>query len=337
MVPDSEAKEALFYESADGVVSCELCPHHCTISDNQTGVCRVRRNVFGKLIAETYGKVAAIGVDPIEKKPLFHFFPGEKTLSIATSGCNMRCQWCQNWDLSQHGVEERLYNPMTPEYIVIKCRQEGLRHISYTYNEPTVFYEYALDIMKAAHKQDIKNSWVTNGFIMEKPFLKAAKYMDAMNMDFKAGNAEDYKKYCSADALEVVKRTAELALDKKVHLEITTLIVPGINDDMAQLETIFKFLEDLNKDIPLHLSRFHPDYNMQDKEPTPLETMKKAAKLARKHLNYVYLGNVFGEEENTTCPTCKSTIIKRVGYSTSIEGLKDGACSKCGGKIPIVR
>lgn len=338
------AKEALFYTAKGKNAQCRLCPHHCSISEGQTGICKVRRNIGGKaggkadgkLVAETYGKAAAVGVDPIEKKPFFHFFPGEQTLSIATAGCNMHCKWCQNHNLSQHSVDEIPHQWMPPEGVVELCQKDGLGHISYTYNEPTVFYEYALDTMKIARDSGIKNSWVSNGFIEEKPFLEAAKHLDAINMDFKTGNPEDYKKYCGADAFEVVKRTARLAVEAGVHLEVTTLIVPGINDNLAQLEKIFKFLADLDKNIPLHLSRFHPDYKMIDREATPVETMEKAAEAAKNYLDYVYLGNIFEEGEDTLCPSCKSLLIKRVGYSTNTTGVKDGACSKCGGKIPIV-
>ncbi|MFC1454683.1 AmmeMemoRadiSam system radical SAM enzyme [Candidatus Undinarchaeota archaeon] len=335
-MPDALHEAKYYTKSADSSVDCQLCPHHCKIQEGKRGLCRVRENQGGKLFSMNYGKLVSMNVDPIEKKPLFHFYPGTQTLSIATTGCNMRCQFCQNWQISQAEPESLSFDEVPPEKVVEMAKSQGLGHISYTYTEPTIFYEYAFDVAKLAHKEGIKNSFVSNGFIEEQPLRDLAPYLDAMNMDFKMTNKANYKKYCGADAFDVVQRTAKLCKELGIHLEITTLIVPELNDNPKELEYIFDFIAGIDKDIPLHLSRFHPDYKMLDAQITPLETLISAANLAKERLNYVYVGNTPEyPAENTLCPKCDTLIIKRSSFSVLSNALDEGKCPKCGEKIPI--
>ncbi|MFH1786548.1 MAG: AmmeMemoRadiSam system radical SAM enzyme, partial [archaeon] len=330
--------EAKYYKkNKDGSVSCILCPNHCNIQDGKRGICRARENRGGTLYSMNYGKLVAMNVDPMEKKPLFHFYPGARTLSIAAAGCNFRCLFCQNWEISQAAPEDLPAQEVSPKDVVNVAKGQGLGHISYTYTEPTIFYEFAYDTCRLAHKEGIKNSFVSNGFIEEKPLRDIAPYLDAMNMDFKMTRKEDYAKYCGADAFEAVKRTARLCKELGIHLEITTLIVPGLNDRMGELEEIFDFIAGIGKDTPLHLSRFHPDYKMLDTPPTPLKTLIRASDLAKKRLDYVYVGNTSDYAgEDTFCPGCNSLIIKRSSFSVLSNALKGGKCPKCGLGIPIL-
>ena len=330
--------EALFYKTLEKkAVECQLCPHNCRISDGKAGICRGRRNNNGKLIAETYGKCVSISVDPIEKKPLFHFFPGEGTLSICTAGCNMRCKFCQNWEISQKGPGDLPFQELSPEQIVDAALSKSLHHISCTYTEPTIYYEYAYDTCKLAHSKGIHTSWVSNGFIEEEPLRQLIPVLDAMNMDFKMANSKDYKKYCLADAFEVAKRTLKTCHEAGVHIEVTTLVVPGLNDDLKELEENFKYIASISKSIPLHISRFHPDYEMRDGEATPLATLEKAAKAARNHLDFVYIGNAPSGGEDTSCPKCGALLIKRRMFSILENNLDGCACSKCGAELNFVR
>lgn len=331
-------KEARFYEKLEGKkVRCSLCPRHCVIAGGRRGNCRTRLNRGGTLYAANYGLVNSPSADPIEKKPLFHFHPGAHTLSFCTAGCNMHCTFCQNWKLSQAVPGTINEIEMAPEQMVGLAKQHNLRHISYTYTEPTVFYEYAIDTMRLAHDAGIKNSWVSNGFIEEKPLKEVIPYLDAVNMDFKMSSRAEYAKYCGADAFDAVKRTAKILKKGRVHLELTTLIIPGVNDNLKDLEGIFDFIAGLDKTIPLHLSRFYPHYKMKGVDPTPLKTLALAADMAGRKLDYVYIGNapeIHGED--TFCPECKTLLIKRTFYSISDNNLKGGKCPKCGKAIPVI-
>ena len=330
--------EALFWKKEGKAVKCELCPFGCIIPEGKIGNCGVRKNRGGKLYSLVYGKVAAYHVDPIEKKPLYHFAPATQTFSIATVGCNFHCLHCQNWELSQSrrimGIE------MSPEEVVERCKSVGAQGISYTYTEPTVFFEFALDTMKIARMEGLYNVFVTNGFINEAPLKLAAKYLDAANVDVKAFRDEFYREICKAPTFEPVKRTVELLNRLGVHVEVTYLIIPNRNDNMDEISEMCEWLVSVDDDIPLHFSRYHPDY-MLDEPPTPLETLLRAREIAmEKGVKYVYLGNVMVREAlNTYCPNCHHLLIERDYMQTlrlDLSGDTDKpTCPNCGSEVRV--
>ncbi len=285
-------KETQFYKKLkNNIVQCRLCPHFCTIKHNNIGKCRVRKNINGKLYSLSYGKPVSINLDPITKKPLYHYLANTLTFSIGMAGCNFSCQWCQNWSLSQKSPEESKVKEISPEELVDEALKSGCPSISYTYSEPLISYEYVSDIAKLAKKKGLKNILVTNGFINKEPFEKLAPYIDAANIDLKSFKESFYNKYCGSKlqpVLETIKRFHKAG----IHIEITTLIIPGLNDSSLELEKIAKFIASIDRNIPWHISRFFPHYKMLNKEITPLETMKKAEKIGKKYLENVHLGNV---------------------------------------------
>ncbi len=330
-------KEAMFYKRLNGKVECLLCPRHCIIPEGKVGFCRNRKNINGKLYAIGYGKVCSLAIDPIEKKPLYHFYPGSKVLSLAIAGCNFRCLHCQNWEVSQASPLEVPYRELSPEEVVYIAKNYNSPGVCYTYTEPTVYYEFMYDTAKIARENGLFNVMVTNGYIEENP-LKSLP-MDAMNIDIK-GNEEFYKKICGAE-LEPVLRTCKLAKKLGIWVEITNLIVPGYNDNLEDILFIIEFVRDeLGKETPLHFTRFHPDYKLLDVPPTPVEILEKARDLAlQMGLKYVYIGNVPGHEgENTYCPKCGALLIKRDIFSIDIVNLdlKNKICLVCGEKIDII-
>ncbi|MFA5467143.1 MAG: AmmeMemoRadiSam system radical SAM enzyme [Candidatus Izemoplasmatales bacterium] len=290
-------KEAILYQTlADSSVVCLLCGHHCHIKTGSRGICGVRENRHGKLFSLNYGLTAAIGVDPIEKKPLYHYLHNTKTYSLATVGCNLHCRWCQNYQLSQEPVlspGKLSGNLISPEDHVKNAISHHCPSIAYTYSEPTIFIEYALDIMKLAHAKGLKNIWVTNGFMSKEAIEILLPYLDAANVDLKAPKGGVYEKYCGGNAETVMANLINLHKEK-VHLEITTLVIPGINDGDDQLSQIAEFIATkLGQDVPWHLSRFFPGWKLIDKEITPYETLAKAKQIAHdRGLKNVYLGNV---------------------------------------------
>jgi len=328
-------KEALYYNKLKkNLVKCQLCPWLCIIQLDKRGMCGVRQNVKGKLYSLVYARPCAVHVDPIEKKPLYHFLPGERAFSIATIGCNFFCGFCQNWQISKAdaGNIEKEYDELAPERIVEDCNKNNCKIISYTYTEPTIFYEYMLDIAKLAKKEGIKNTIVSNGYISEAPLRELCKYIDGANIDLKAFTPDFYSKVCKGK-LDHVLNTLKIMKQEGVWLEITNLIVPGLNDDFKKIEEMCKWIsKELGKDVPLHFSRFHPDYKMTDGQATPMETLEKAKKIAEKYLDYVYIGNVAGES-NTICPNCKSVNIRRNMLNLIENKLVNGKCFKCSYKI----
>ena len=326
-------KEALFWETAeDGRVKCFLCPHNCLISEGKSGFCRQRKNVKGKLYTLNYGRVSSYGVDPIEKKPLYHFYPGSLIFSIGTLGCNFRCRFCQNWQIAQ--VEDGPAVEITPERAIELARSfKGNIGIAYTYSEPLIWYEYVLETARLAKEKGLKNVLVTNGFVNEKPLKDLLPYIDAMNIDVKGFTREFYKEYIKGDLSPVIE-TVERA-SKECHVEITTLLIPGLNDSEEDIRALSRWLGSLKRDIPLHLTRYFPNYKM-DLPPTPVETMKKAREIAAAELDYVYLGNIRNEGNNTYCPRCRTLLIERTG-TVKFQGLsQNGKCSNCGREINIV-
>ncbi len=323
-------KEAMFYEKyKDRIVICKLCRHNCKIAPDKKGICGVRKNINGKLYTLVYDKIIARHIDPIEKKPLFHFLPGTETYSIATVGCNFKCDFCQNWSISQASKEDKIIGEnVTPELIVEDAVKNRCASISYTYTEPTIFYELTYETSKLAKNYGLKNIYVTNGYIEDDPLKEISKYLDAANIDLKSFNEKFYKKICGADLDEVldsIKNYKRLG----IWIEITTLIIPGLNDNEEELRSIAEFIKSLGDYIPWHVTRFHPDYKMINHEPTPIETLRVAQKIGYEvGLKFVYMGNVL-EGENTYCPKCKHLLIERYGFSILRYELKDGRCPNC--------
>lgn len=325
-------KEASFYEkAAEGKVNCLLCAQQCKgISDGKTGLCGVRKNVKGKLYSLVYGKACSVAVDPIEKKPLFHFAPGTQCLSIATVGCNFRCLHCQNWEISQPA--KVFGEDIEPERLVEMAKSQGLKGIAYTYTEPTVFYEYAYDTMKLAHKAGLYNVWVSNGYTSPDAIKEASKYLDAVNVDVK-GNEEFYKKICMTKGIKPVFDALLEYRKRKVFTEVTTLVIPGYNDNDKDIRSVVKWVHDnLGPDVPMHFSAFYPTHKLRNASPTSLKTLEKCHEIARKEgMKWVYLGNVRSEKGNTIC-SCGETVIERSGYHTDF---RDDKCPGCGKKVLI--
>ncbi|MDP6671339.1 MAG: AmmeMemoRadiSam system radical SAM enzyme [archaeon] len=331
--------EAMFYKSLKGkVVQCGLCRRSCVIPDNGAGQCGARKNVGGKLYSLVYGKTITSSIDPIEKKPLFHFRPGTQCLGVSTFGCNFFCKHCQNWEISQQRTESAIAEVpfASPEEIVKQTLAAGVEGIAYTYTEPTIFAEYALDTMKIARENGLYNVWVSNGYMSKECADTISPFLDAINIDLK-GDARFYKEVCGNAKIDFVKENISLFYKKKVHLEVTNLIVPGFNDSENDFKEVSDFIKSIDKNIPLHFTRFSPLYKMSHLVPTDIEKLHAAEKIAKEvGLKYVYIGNV-AEEENTLCPECGSVLIKRAGFSAGITGLKkNGACAKCGFSTGIV-
>ena len=327
-------KEAMFYTKAqEQAVNCHLCNHHCHIKLDKHGICGVRKNQDGTLWSLVYGKVITQQIDPIEKKPLYHFYPGTQSYSIATVGCNFRCTFCQNADISQSPREDRsIYgNTVAAESIVEQARKTGCASISYTYTEPTIFMEYALDVARLAHGVGIKNIFVSNGYMTEESLEAIAPYLDAANVDLKAFSDHFYAKQCGAH-LEPVQKTLARMKELGIWLEVTTLLIPGLNDDPAELTEMVKFLSSLGPETPWHISRFHPAYRLMDRPVTPIRTLQNARDIGLKGgLQYVYLGNVPGDAgENTYCRQCRALLIERYGFTIQNRGLEGGKCATCG-------
>ena len=330
-------KEARYYTPlADKKVKCDLCPHNCVLKDGQTGICRTRRNENGKLYTLAYANPCAINLDPVEKKPLFHFLPGHTTLSIATAGCNLRCLHCQNATISQVSPEEVVNMPYDPIDVVKVAKKNNILSISYTYTEPIVFYEYVLDTAKLARKNGLKNIIVSAGYINPEPLQELSQYIDAANIDLKSFDDNHYRKVNSA-RLEPVLQTLKILKQNNVWLEITNLIIPGYNDSDENFEKMTQWLAQNGfADTPLHFSRFYPTYKLNDAPPTPVETIERAVEIARKNgILYVYGGNIAGHNsENTYCPQCGKVLIERTGFISTIKKtFKDGKCTKCGKEI----
>jgi pyruvate formate lyase activating enzyme len=326
----------LWSPAAEGRVSCALCAHRCLIAPAKTGVCAVRRNSGGRLETLVYGEVIAAHVDPIEKKPLYHFYPGSKALSIATPGCNFRCGFCQNWQISQAARREGGVlggEPFPPDDVVREARARGCRSISYTYTEPTIFFEYAYDTARLAREAGLANTFVTNGYMTAEALTEIRPYLDAANVDLKAFKDGTYKKVCGA-RLGPVLETIRLMREIGVWVEVTTLIVPDLNDGDEELRGIARFLAGVDTEIPWHVSRFHPDFEYTQAPPTPLATLRRALDIGRSEgLRYIYVGNVDGESEDTLCPQCGAVLIRRRGFAVAANRVSGGACPACGRRI----
>ncbi|HOP86987.1 MAG TPA: AmmeMemoRadiSam system radical SAM enzyme [Syntrophorhabdaceae bacterium] len=331
-------KEALFYKKIEGnKVTCLLCCHHCNIENGKRGICNVRENREGILYTLVYGFPCSYHVDPIEKKPLFHFFPGSKAFSIATVGCNFKCLHCQNYEISQISEENKKIFGQTldPEDAIDLALKSHCNSISYTYTEPTVFYEYAFDMAKIAKDRGLYNNFVTNGYIEDEPLRYIRPYLDAANIDLKGFNKDFYRRQCKAElngVLEAIKLYKSLG----IWIEITTLIIPGYNDDEREIKGIADFIKnEIGIETPWHVTAFYPTYKLLDAKRTPAKTLNKAREIGLESgLRYVYEGNIPGSEgEHTYCYNCKKAVIKRFGFSILEYNLKDGACIFCNTKI----
>jgi len=332
----TELKEALFYKTLKNQdVQCKLCPRFCVIKNSERGSCGTRTNINGILYSLVYGKPCSLAIDPIEKKPFYHFLPGTKSLSLSTIGCNLKCAHCQNFQVSQARFEEVPHLEATPESIVEQAKNSGAKSISFIYSEPTVFYEYMLDIAKLAKKNKIKCTIVSNGFINSVPLKKLIPYIKAANIDLK-GNALFYEKVCEGK-IEPILETLKLLKEKKVWLEITNLIIPSYNDNTEEIkETVLWIKENLGLETPLHFSAFYPCYKLTQVPPTQPEFLFKAQAIAKQQgLKFIYTGNIKDEEGSTTyCNYCDFPIIKRRNFLVLENKLKKGKCPNCGNKVP---
>lgn len=324
-----EIKE-FFKKDNENRIKCTLCPHNCLIADNKKGLCGTRINHGGKLYSMVYGKPSAIHLDPVEKKPLYHFYPGAHILSVGTLGCNLFCKGCQNYDISKGPIVELPY--FEPEKIIEKAEDNDAGMIAYTYNEPTIFYEYMMDIAKLARKRKMKNVIVSNGFINDAPLKKLLRYIDAANIDLKGFDEKFYKEYANAKLAPILKNLKTIKKNG-IWLEVTNLIIPGLNDKESETEEMCKWISKNLKDTPLHFSRFFPYYKATEKNITPEKMLFKAKKIATDNgIEYVYIGNI-GKLENTYCHNCGNLLIIRDGQ-TKVLGVRDGKCIYCRKKIP---
>ena len=335
-------KEAMFFKQEDKnkTVRCHLCPHRCRIRDGKVGICMVRKNENGKLYSLVYGKLIAEHRDPIEKKPIFHYFPGSYSYSIATIGCNFNCEFCQNHDISQYlrdGGSSLPGHLSTPEKVVAAAVNTGCGSISYTYTEPTIFFEFAYDTARKAKEKNIGNVFVSNGYISAEAIETIAPFLDAINIDLKNFNDETYKKINGGRLQPVLDAIVEYR-EKNVWVEVTTLIVPGMNDSDEEIRAIARFLAKTDPDIPWHVSRFYPNYKMHDRSVTPLEKIKKALEIGKDEgLNFIYSGNVPSwDSENTLCPGCGKILIERFGFQSAESFIKENKCPFCKRIIPGV-
>jgi pyruvate formate lyase activating enzyme len=332
-------KEAYLVKPLSGrAVQCQACEHFCAIQVGQAGKCGVRQNVEGTLQLVVYADPVAVHVDPVEKKPLFHFLPQQQILSIGTYGCNFFCPFCQNWQMSQdrdHDGRSSGQQSATPEALVETCVRNRIPMIAYTYNEPTVFFEYTYDTAKLAHEHGIKNVYVSNGYMSRALLDMIGPYLDGINVDLKAFTEEFYRQQCQA-RLEPVKRNiAFLARETHTWIEITTLLIPGSNDSEDELRALADWLAEVDPDMPWHVSAFHPDYQMLDRPPTPGRSLNRAYEIGKQAgLRYVYVGNVTdADREGTYCPQCSRKLIERRWYSVRQLWTKPGVCPQCGAAV----
>jgi pyruvate formate lyase activating enzyme len=317
------------------MVQCDICPKQCRIAPGQSGECRIRVNLDGKLLAVTTGYPCAVHVDPVEKKPLFHFLPATGILSIATAGCNLHCRNCQNWEISQGNPEDVPARELPAEMLPRLAKKYQCRSIACTYTEPNVFYEYALDACMKSHEAGLKTVLVTAGYINPEPMTRLYRHVDAANIDLKSMSDRFYQDICGA-RLGPVLQTLEKAKDMGVLVEVTNLIIPELNDSDEELIKLSRWVaRNLGADTPLHFSRFHPQYRMRNLPPTPAETLERAREIARTEgLHFVYLGNILAEDAaNTYCPDCSELLIERSGYQVLRQNVKEGRCKHCGTAI----
>ncbi|MBU5437064.1 AmmeMemoRadiSam system radical SAM enzyme [Tissierella sp. MSJ-40] len=320
----------MYYKKGEASkVYCSLCPHYCSISENKAGKCRVRKNIEGTLYTLNYGKITSYAYDPIEKKPLYHFYPGSNIFSIGSFGCNLACEFCQNWEIVN---KETLTMEIEDQDMLTLSTAKHSIGIAYTYNEPTIWFEYVRHLLDVIKDKNLKNILITNGYINEEPLRQLLPYIDAMNIDLKSINDSFYNNICKG-SLEPVLKTIEIS-SKVTHIEVTTLVIDGENSSLEEIDSLSQKIASINKSIPLHLSRYFPAYKMK-RQPTNFNTLMEARNIARKHLDYVYIGNVWGVDNNTYCPNCYTKIVDRYNGG-KVLGVERGKCIKCGYKINII-
>lgn len=316
-------KEAKHYKKGNNnEVYCVLCPHYCKITDGNVGRCRVRKNIDGTLYTLNYGKVTSYAYDPIEKKPLYHFYPGSMIFSVGSFGCNFGCEFCQNWEIV---YEESLMMDISEDDIIKLSKAKDSIGIAFTYNEPSIWFEYVLDISKKIKEEGLKNVMITNGYINEEPLRELLPYIDAMNIDLKSIEDSFYKSVCKG-SIEPVIRTIEIA-SKETHVEVTTMLIEGENTSLDEIRRLAERISKIDPSIPLHLSRYFPAYKMK-LPSTNIETLIQAKNIAKEYLDYVYIGNVWGIDNNSYCPKCHNKLIDRYP-SREIVGIENGKCKKC--------
>lgn len=330
-------REVMFYtKGPEEQVNCQVCPRLCNIPPGKRGFCRVRENMGGILYATNYAECSSYALDPIEKKPLYHFYPGKLIFSLGTVGCNLRCGFCQNWQIAQETPSTTRISPEQAVELALEQKKRGYPCVglAYTYSEPFMWYEYVYDTAKLARDAGLKNVLVTNGYVNEQPLRELLPYIDAMNIDVKAFTDDFYRSTC-AGRLDPVLRTVEVA-HGHCHIEITTLLITGLNDNQEEISSLVDWLAGVDPDMPLHFSRYFPNYKL-DLPPTPEETLMRARDLARQKLHYVYIGNAPQlKSSSTTCPGCGTVLIDREGYRTQVGEISDGTCPGCGKRISLV-
>ncbi len=301
------------------------------------GICRVRKNIGGKLYTLNYGLVSSMGIDPIEKKPLFHFKPASRIFSVATVGCNLRCKHCQNWEISQAGPEFPMARHHDPKELIDIAEEHGSEGIAFTYNEPVIWHEFTMDTAKEAKRRGMYTVYVSNGFISSEPLREVLRHIDAFNIDVKAFTEDFYLKVAAGHLAPVLK-TVETIYSAGKHIELTYLIIPGMNDSEEEIRNFAMWVHSISPEIPVHFSRFYPTYRLTDRPETPVEKVHRAYSIAKEEgLEYVYLGNTWEPKyESTYCPECGALLVERVYYQTRVVGIRDGKCSKCGKKINMV-
>lgn len=331
-------KEGVLYDELPGnKVKCNICSHRCVIAEGKKGICRTRQNKNGKIYTLIYNTVSSEAVDPVEKKPLYHFLPGTLSYSLGTIGCNFRCLHCQNWNISQASLDDSYTIEITPETAIKRALASGSKSIAWTYNEPAIWHEYTYDTAVLAKKAGLKTIYVTNGYITPEALRRIAPYLDAFRVDIKSFSDDFYRKTCGA-RLNPVLESTKLARELGMHVETITLVIPTKNDSPEEITSIVRWVHDnLGRDTPMHFTRFYPMYKMDDHYPTPVTTLEMAYEIAKKEgMRFVYLGNVTGHRyENTYCPECNTLLIDRNRFRVSSINIRDGKCPECGEGIAI--
>lgn len=334
-MPDAALRECLYWRPEGERIACGLCPHACRIAEGKAGVCRVRKNVRGTLRSLNYGQVTSVALDPIEKKPLYHFHPGSLILSLGTWGCNLSCAFCQNWQISQGSPPAQMLSPQAAVDAALQARARGNIGLAYTYSEPIVWYEYVMDTARLAREAGLANVLVTNGLIQEEPLLELLPLVDAMNVDIKSMSDDFYRRLCGIRSGEAARRTVELAWGR-CSVEITNLMVTDANDSEQEVRELVDWAASVSPHLPLHISRYRPEYR-HTAPPTPVDRMMRAVEIAREKLVHVYAGNVMLDgASDTVCPTCGATAVSRSGYRITSHLTAEGACPGCGGDLHVV-
>ena len=335
MMGEESLRQCAHWRTEGERIACGLCPHACRIAEGKTGICRVRKNVGGTLRSLNYAQVTSVALDPIEKKPLYHFYPGSQVLSLGTFGCNLSCRFCQNWQISQGSPPTQTLSPEAAVQAALKAGDRGNIGLAYTYSEPIVWFEYVMDTAKLAREHGLKNVLVTNGMIEEEPLEELLPLVDAMNVDIKSMDDDFYRRLCGMPSGAAARRTVERGFGR-VSVEITNLLVTGDNDREDQVRALVDWAAAVSPSLPLHISRYHPSYQ-HNAPPTPVDRLEMAVRIAREKLSYVYAGNVIMDGGgDTVCPGCGEVAVRRMGYSTTSRLGEGGRCRGCGGDVNVV-